>query len=135
MAGRVETKHERDMKRLGILLLVLFAVGCDSADDDPMIRGKYIGTMTQSGTIINVVVTLSESGSGAVTGAGTVGFLGEAFATTVSGTHAYPDVALTFSTSEFTDFAFAGTTSSSGHELSGTVNGSGLFDLTLVLSR
>ena len=108
------------MKRLttlsALLLTAALISGCDSGmDDDPTVTGRWSGTMQVLGNSVTVTMDLLEEDL-RVTGTGTVG----TFASVLTGTHRFPDVSLTSSTTGLLDSHYSATLSDNGRTITGT---------------
>lgn len=120
---------------LCLLTLPVALMACDSAeeDEDPTISGQWQGTANFQGTPLTVSILLTERDQ-AITGSGTVTFVNPV-AVSVTGTHNYPNVALTIQSSGLEDLNFSGTLTGDARSISGSLSGSGFDNFAITLRK
>lgn len=93
------------------------------------------GTYSGSGQGITLNLTLNDA-SNAITGSGTIADGTNTFAITASGTFNAPNVNLTLTSPQLQEpIMLTGTVSNNGSSINATLNGSGLTNITLTLTR
>ena len=120
-----------------LLLLFVFVAGCDSGGDDdesdPTVTGSWVGTTTVQGAVLTMDIQLTErdqtiNGSGSLT-------LVDPIAVRITGTHNFPNVALTITSSGLQDLNFTGTLAGGGESLTGRLVGSGFDNFSITLRK
>lgn len=117
-----------------VLLLTLAALpSCDTTEPAGRdLSGSWLGTLVlDNDEEITVLLTLQQRDRGRITGDGVLGPGVFDFALSVVGVHADPDVSLTMTTADQTEFVFLGAWSGEDR-LQGRVGGALGGDLTLV---
>lgn len=129
------TRLARLFTLTALLVLPLGLLGCDSGGDesDPTVTGSWTGNANFEGSQVTLSLQLTErdqliNGSGSIQLVNTV-------AVSASGTHNFPNVSLTLTSTGLEDLNFQGTLSGDGNSLSGSLSGSGFENFGITLRK